>query len=136
MDPSDKEVAPMTTRHKYARMAAIAAIALLAVLIRQSPAHASWLTWYAEERLTDDPSASYLSPNGARSVACDTAGNIHVVFADYRTGTSGIYHKFYDRQSPPMDPVESMSYGRITATALPRSTTEHTMGPIGVRSTD
>jgi hypothetical protein len=73
-----------------------AALLFAILIVCARPVSASWLTWYGEERLTSDPSASNLSANGARSVTCDTAGYIHVVWADYRTGTSSIYHKVYD----------------------------------------
>jgi hypothetical protein len=77
-------------------MALTAAMLFTMLLIHQSPAEASWLVWYPEQRLTNDPSASNLSANGARSVVCDAAGHIHVVWGDYRGGASGIYHKVFD----------------------------------------
>jgi hypothetical protein len=45
-----------------------AALLFAILIVCARPVSASWLTWYGEERLTSDPSASNLSANGARSV--------------------------------------------------------------------
>src|SRR5262245_12312312 len=46
-----------------------------------------------DQRLTNDPGASLLSYNFARSIAADDAGRVHVVWYDNRSGQSQIYYK-------------------------------------------
>jgi hypothetical protein len=64
-----------------------------AILITIAPARAAW---FFDERLTDDPAASFTSMNNACCTCVDAGGRIHVVWYDLRTGTAAVYHKFLD----------------------------------------
>ncbi len=101
----------------------VAAVLFTLLMLRHSPASASWLVWQPEERVTYAPTNAFLSANGARSVACDAAGNIHVVWHDFRTGVTGVYHKAYDGLSWSADslisnPAATAYYPAIAADEL------------------
>ncbi|MFC1799807.1 FlgD immunoglobulin-like domain containing protein [Candidatus Eisenbacteria bacterium] len=57
---------------------------------------AAMAVWLAEERLTDEHSPSITSNNNAWCVAVDPAGDVNVVWTDYRSADNGVYHKSFD----------------------------------------
>jgi hypothetical protein len=63
------------------------------VVLLAASAHAAWLP---DQRLTQDPAASRLSGSGARCVAADQLGNVHLVWYDSRNITPQIYYKRFD----------------------------------------
>lgn len=76
----------------YGRMAILVAAVLFAVLIlHHSPTEASWLTWYAEQRLTGADRES-----GFPFCCTDGEGRLHIIWSDRRDGNYEIYYKVRD----------------------------------------
>jgi hypothetical protein len=68
-------------------MSGVTAMFLLVLLV--APAAGNWLP---ETRLTTAPHASNLSGNNARCLVAGEAGDLHLVWYDYRDGDSEIYY--------------------------------------------
>jgi hypothetical protein len=56
----------------------------------------SYAAWFPDQRLTNEPHASYVCANNARPLAADDDGGLHLVWYDYRHGTSEVYYKHFD----------------------------------------
>lgn len=57
------------------------------------------VVWDAETRLTNDSAASSIGPNNGWAVATDSAGRVHVIWADQRDGHWEIYYKRWNGSS-------------------------------------
>lgn len=49
--------------------------------------------WQSETRLTNNPDTSTVGPNNGKYLAVDPAGNLHIVWVDYRDKTPRVFHK-------------------------------------------
>ncbi len=73
----------------------LAGLIVVVGLILSGPATAL-AGWFYDGRLTYDPAVSSLSFGNARCEAADDSGNLHIVWHDYRSGTSEVYYMRYD----------------------------------------